>query len=121
MQNSLFFSALRFVLIDMIGTVFMMPVWWYTTGLKRMGGFYIRSLSDEAEKLALGIWIRHMFVPMYGDYTIAGRAISFFMRVVVLIIRAIIFVLWMSILSVMFLLWLLLPAVAVAGLMFQLS
>jgi len=74
---------------DLLGSVAWFPVWWYTQGLGLVIGKAIAALRYRARAYALNIWIRNLFVPMYGQRDLAGRAVSVFMRVVVLIGRSI--------------------------------
>ena len=65
------------------------PVWWYTRGLLfvvRGGGSWIRSYSKS---LALNVWMKNLFVPMYGMYDWQSRIISFFMRLAQIAARAV--------------------------------
>jgi hypothetical protein len=79
----------RLVFVDLIGSVFWFPVWWYTVGLKKMIEWCVDGLRYRAKQYAFGIWIRNFFVPMYGQYEWTGRLISVFMRFVVIVGRGI--------------------------------
>lgn len=63
------------------------PLWWYSAGfiktLRGVGKFY---RSQEAS-LSFTVWLRNIFVPMYGQYDTAGRLVSFFIRLVQVIFR----------------------------------
>jgi hypothetical protein len=121
MRNSVVLQALKFVLVDVIGDFLYMPIWWYTEGLKKVALFFSGSLVNEVNRLALPIWLKNMFTPMYGDYTIAGRLISFFMRFFILIYRLIIFVIWFAILTLILVVWLIVPPLSVVGIVFNLG
>lgn len=79
----------RLMFVDLIGSVFWFPVWWYTSGAKKMVEWCVEGLRYRAKQYAFGIWIRNFFVPMYGQYEWTGRAISVFMRFVVIVFRGI--------------------------------
>lgn len=77
---------------DLLGSVVWFPVWWYTKGLGLVLQKIGAALRYRARAYAFGIWVRNLFVPMYGQNDLAGRAVSVFMRVVVLVGRGIAFV-----------------------------
>jgi len=56
------------------------PWWWYSGGLGAVGGWCWQRFSETRSRVSLGLWFRHFFTPMYGDYSLAGRAISLVMR-----------------------------------------
>src|SRR3989338_7776214 len=79
--------------------IFFLPVWWYGEGLtlawrhtKNKWGIVLRSTG-------LIIFLRNMTQPLYGDYTKSGRAISFFLRIFLLI-----FILFWTLLRLVFVL-----------------
>ena len=69
--------------------------------------------------LAIGIWIKHVFTPMYGQHDWQGRLISFFMRVVQIILRAIALVAWAAVAVAVILFWLMVPFALAAILTLQ--
>lgn len=77
----------KFIVFDLFGSIVWFPVWWYTTGLRQLLAWAWHTLSGRARAYGFGIWIRHFFVPMYGQSDLTGRMISVFMRAVVLIGR----------------------------------
>ena len=81
--------GLRYFFIDLIGGVLRWPFWWYTQGLLFIlkGG---RSwIMNYVKTLGLRVWIKNLFVPMYGMRDWQSRIISFFMRFAQIIFRAI--------------------------------
>ena len=106
--------GIKYFFVDLVGGVVGFPVWWYTRGLKKATGFVFGSISNQWQGLALGAWLKNLFTPMYGETSIGGKLISFFMRIVVLIGKGIVFVVW-SIISLLLLgLYLIaLPAVVI--------
>lgn len=85
------------------------PVWWYTRGLfwfvTQMGN----SIGEAADSAALRLWVKNLFVPMYGQYDFWGRIVSFIIRLANIIGRA----LWVGIWAIMciscVLLWIVVP------------
>ncbi len=79
----------KLIFIDLVGSVVWFPIWWYTKGLQKVVGSFVRAIQYRSQSYALRIWIKNFFVPMYGQYDWTGRLISVFMRMVVLIGRLI--------------------------------
>ena len=71
--------------------VFYFPVWWYTKGFKNRILKCVFNVKKTAHNLALNIMFRYLFQPMFGQTSISGRIISFFMRVIILLWRLILF------------------------------
>jgi len=75
------------ILISIAWDFLYFPVWWYSFGflktLRGVGNFY---RAQEAS-LNLLVWLKNIFVPMYGQYDVAGRLISFFIRLIQIIYR----------------------------------
>jgi len=106
-------SAAKAVLVDIIGDVLYFPVWWYTAGFKHIFLNRLRSTAAMADHLALRLLLLNIFKPMFGQYDRAGRLISFFMRIVILIVRFIWFVVYWIIQVLLVALWLLFPAIII--------
>ncbi|MCD6097135.1 hypothetical protein J7J60_02290 [bacterium] len=79
-----------------LGNVFYFPFWWYTRGLKSQLVFFSQRLKKIAYALALKIMLKSLFKPMFGQFSISGRIISFFMRVVILVWRFTLFFLGLA-------------------------
>jgi hypothetical protein len=77
----------RLIFIDLVGSLFWFPVWWYTTGLVKVVNAAQSAMSYRIKSYGLKIWIKNFFVPMYGQFDLTGRLVSVFMRTVVLIGR----------------------------------
>ena len=98
------------------------PIWWYTKGLKIIANYCIQSATFHVNRrLALGIWIKSIFKPMYGDYTREGRIISLFMRLIVLVWKLIATLLWLVVLFVLFVAWMVLPLVIIYFIIYQIT
>jgi len=82
-----FFTYFGKILLQVIWDFLYFPLWWYTVGLAKtvrgIGHFY-----HEAEtELGFLVWLKNIFVPMYGQYDFAGRLISFIIRLVQVVFR----------------------------------
>jgi hypothetical protein len=97
------------VLIHEIKTVLYFPLWWYSKGfiLVIKGGW--NWLKDFEQTLGFMIWIRNLFVPMFGQRDIQGRLISFFLRLVQIIFKGIVLVLFSLVVLFFVIAWLILP------------
>ncbi|MFH0854827.1 MAG: hypothetical protein V1891_05075 [bacterium] len=112
-MDSLITEFLRYIFIDLIGDIFYFPVWWYAKGAKKVFLSCVKEIKEIEEYLALIVWIKNIFTPMYGQYDWQGRIISFFMRVVQIILRAIFLLIWAVFYVSLFLAFLGLPILVV--------
>lgn len=91
--------------------IFYFPVWWYSTGVLRIldtGRAMIREGNDQFVPF---LWMRYVFVPMFGQYDWQGRIMSFFMRVVNIIFRLLFLAIWSVFVCLILLVWLFAPLV----------
>lgn len=97
------------VLIDQIKTLLYFPIWWYSKGfiemLKRSEIF----IADMEQTLGFLIWVRNLFVPMFGQHDFAGRAISFVLRLFQIFVKGLVLVMVIVVVIVIDIVWLLLP------------
>lgn len=120
-KENLALRSVKFIFKDILFDVLSWPVWWYTTGvikaLKRMAA----TIYQGNQELALSVWVKNIFQPMFGQYDWQGRLISFFIRLFQIIFRSIAFMFWilMAFLGVVF--WLVLPIAIVYEILFNLG
>lgn len=86
------------------------PVWWYTTGVTSAAKFAGTEIREWGRRLSLIILLRNFFKPMYGDYSRSGRAISFFLRLFMFIVKGAVMIVWVTVVIGLFALWCVLPA-----------
>lgn len=121
MSDNVLVQTFKYLAVEILWDIVYFPVWWYTKGLKRVYDFCINSATFHIQRrVALGIWLKSMFKPMYGDTTKEGKIISFFMRIVVLFWKLGSTVLWLFILFLLFLGWIVLPLVILYYILYQL-
>lgn len=65
------------------------PVWWYSRGLIYIAQQLQSFVGQANATLGPGLWLKHIFVPMFGQRDLQGRLMSIFMRVVNIVIRSI--------------------------------
>jgi hypothetical protein len=87
-------SAGKAVFYDVGGGLVAAPIFWYTRGLADAGKWCVRFWKDGWNRFGLGVWVKNLFIPMYGQTDITGRLISFFMRLVEIVGRFIIMIVW---------------------------
>lgn len=102
-------SSKLFLISSIIFTFLYFPLWWYSLGffnfLKRIYFFWL----ERAYALGVWVWLKNIFVPMYGQSDTAGRLISFGIRVVQIIFRTIVLFLWLFLCLLLIFLWLAMP------------
>jgi hypothetical protein len=106
-------SLLKFSLGNFIRNTIYWPIWWYTKGLALVFNNVLKMILGAFEGLALGVWIANIFKPMYSQYDIASRIISFIMRLIQIIIRSIVMLILSSIFISLFFAYLALPPLTV--------
>lgn len=115
-----FFSYSGKLFFQILGEILYFPLWWYGPGLvrllSRLGHFWL----DQERLLGFSVWLRNIFVPMYGQRDIGGRLISFIMRLVQIILRGAVLIFWLVVTTVILVVWLLLPLALVLALNAQL-
>lgn len=78
--------------------VLLFPLWWYTKGIVYTTQKLWYSARKQAARVAVGLWVKNLFVPMYGQYDWQGRVISFFVRLFQIIGRSLAYVAWVGVL-----------------------
>lgn len=109
MNENIAVRSLTFIFRELLFDAFRFPIWWYTAGAAKVFRYTVHEIADWSARLSLRIMWRNMFKPMYGDYTRSGRAISFFMRLIVFGAKSIVFVIWSVLLLTVSVVWLALP------------
>ena len=106
---------LQRILREAIFDIFYFPIWWYTAGAKYAFLSIWQMIRFGNANLAPGLWFKNIFVPMYGQYDIQGRIISFVLRLVQIIVRSLALLFWFVFCLAMFCFWLLIPLVVIWG------
>ncbi|MFH1252833.1 MAG: hypothetical protein V1664_00670 [Candidatus Uhrbacteria bacterium] len=119
MANTISLGALRLV-GETIGRGVFFPVWWYTRGLFKVWQLVSGSLRNQFENLGLEVWLKNLFVPMYGINDLAGRAISFLIRLFMIVVRGLVLIFWAGLLFIFIIFYLLLLPVSLLGFIYHL-
>ena len=112
---------LQRLFLEVILDVFYFPLWWYSKGAWYAMRSCFGLLKQGNANLAPGLWLANLFVPMFGQFDIQGRIISFFMRLVQIVARTIALVVWLLFCLVLFVVWLVLPLAVLYGLVMSLK
>jgi hypothetical protein len=121
MTNHNFLTYPLKIILQIIGEILYFPIWWYSVGFIRAAKRAFRFWQAQEESLGFSIWVKNIFVPMYGQHDAASRIISFFMRLIQIIFRGLILLLWFGLVLLFLLLWLVFPILLFLGLAFQLA
>lgn len=105
-------GLIRLFLSETFGSIIRFPFWWYTEGLTEAARWCARGLRFRWESAGITVWVRNFFVPMYGQYDLAGRLVSVVMRFAVLIGRLIGLVVEAVGYGLLLIAWVLLPTVS---------
>ena len=104
------------LLIEAAVDVLYWPLWWYSAGLARAGRWSLERLKRGSDRLAPGLWLKNILVPMYGQFDWQGRIISFVMRLAQVLGRGLALVVWLFVCLLLFVGWLIFPLVVIFGL-----
>jgi len=103
--------VLQRIALDFFLDIVYFPVWWYTAGAKQIFLKCGRAIQQTNRQMAPGLWLKNLFVPMFGQTDWQGRLMSVFMRFVNVIGRSIGLFVWSIFILLLFFLWLLFPLV----------
>lgn len=120
MSNNNIFLYRGKIALELVKDFLFFPIWWYSFGVFQFAKKMYQFLCDQQKSLALSVWIKNILTPMYGQYDLAGRLISFFIRLFQIIARSIIMIFWILILICIIVFWLFLPVLTVSQIIFQL-
>lgn len=93
--------------------LFYFPIWWYGEGAKRTFFACLEMIQEGNRNMSPGLWLKNIFVPMFGQTDWQGRITSFFIRLINVIARGIGIGIWICIVGILFLLWIISPAFVV--------
>lgn len=106
-------AIFRIIFIDTLSEILYFPLWWYTRGFFKFLKWLGQNILNYESQLGFSIWVRNIFVPMFGQHDWQGRIVSFFMRLVNIIIRGAILLLVIFVHIAFMAIYLLLPVVII--------
>lgn len=119
MLSQNFLTYLPIALLEFSGKLLYFPIWWYSVGLFKRIKSLILFIKSKERELGFSVWLKNIFVPMYGQRDIVGRLISFVIRFFQVIARGLILIIWMVLSFFMLLIWLFFPPALLFALIFQ--
>lgn len=83
--------------------------WWYFEVPEQFLLFSLKLLGAYLDRMSVTVMLRTLFTPMFHDYTITGRFLSFFFRVFRILFGLFVNLLMSVVLIIFFLTWLIIP------------
>ena len=108
-MRSIVLQSLKFITLDLLGDIMLFPLWWYTKGLQRYANLMWENVHMVERHLGVFILTKNILRPMFGQYDWQGRIISFFMRLVNIIFRGGVLLIWSLLCAALFMLWIAFP------------
>ncbi|MBH41749.1 MAG: hypothetical protein CL685_03475 [Candidatus Magasanikbacteria bacterium] len=101
--------VLQRIFLDFLLHIVYFPVWWFTVGAKQTLFSCFHKIQQVNTSLAPGLWLKNMFVPMYGQTDFQGRLLSILMRFVNTVFRSIALLFSIFFILLFFVIWLVFP------------
>lgn len=109
------------MVVDLAGGLVSAPLFWYGRGAGDAARYCKRLIVAQAARGGVGVWLRNLFVPMFGQRDAIGIIISFFVRLFQIIIRGVALVLWSVLVGFLFLAYLAAPIAIVVGILYEIG
>ncbi len=113
MKLANFFTYAPKVLAQVVWSIIYFPLWWYGPGLLGCLRNLLNFLKNRERSVGFLVWLRNIFVPMYGQRSFSGRMVSFFMRLVQIIFRGAWMLMMLILALVGLIFWLAIPLVII--------
>jgi len=117
-SNNFFVFSLKIV-VELVGDIIFFPLWWYSKGLFDFLKGQLQFLENRQKGLALAVWIKNIFKPMFGQNDWQGKLISVIMRIFQIIIRSIAMMFWILVSFFLIIFWISLPVLIFYQIIFQ--
>lgn len=105
----MFFLIFPRLLFEFVLDILYAPLWWYTGGIAYAINTAQNAVSAANTNLAPFMWLKNLFVPMFGQHDFQGRMVSVIMRFLNFIVRGVALFLWTVCVLGLLLLWVLVP------------
>ena len=115
MTQNILVQAIKSIFLDFIWEILYFPLWWYGPGLKRVALYTVNSIKNTEASLGVSIMFKNIFKPMFGQYDSQGRIISFLMRLLLTIVRTVMFAVLIVFNLVAIVFWVALPVFVLWG------
>lgn len=120
MVTNNFFTFSVKIIIELVGDIIYFPLWWYSRGFVNFVNDQLIFLANREKGLALSVWVKNIFKPMFGQNDWQGILISIIMRIFQIIVRGIAMIFWVVFSLFMVLLWIFMPVLIFYQIVFQL-
>lgn len=97
------------IIIQFLWNILYFPIWWYSQGLWSVIKWVGHFLQRRLQSTGLLVWVKNLFTPMFGQRDIAGKLISFFVRLIQIGVRSIMMAFWCVYALAALCLWLIAP------------
>jgi len=97
------------ILATIVWDFLYFPLWWYSAGLLKTARGVLNFYKEQEASFGFFIWLKNLFIPMYGQNDIAGRLVSFFIRLVQIIYRGLAMLIFIILGLAFFIFYLILP------------
>lgn len=105
----MFFLIFPRLVLESILDIIYFPLWWYTSGIAYAVNGAQNSISVANNTLAPFMWLKNLFVPMFGQHDFQGRMVSVIMRFLNFVFRGIGLLIWTIVIFGLLLAWVLVP------------
>ncbi len=116
-----FFTYGSQIIIKILLEIVYFPIWWYSSGLVELIKRLWHFLEQRERSLGFSIWLKNILVPMYGQNDIAGRIISFVIRLIQVIYRGVVLLILAVIALFILLFWILVPIMLLLVTLYQIG
>ncbi len=120
MLKSNFLTLFFQIIIRFIVGVIFFPFWWYSLGFVSFARKVFSFLQEEQRVLGFTVWLKNIFVPMYGQHDFSGRLISFVIRLFQIVVRGLALIFWALLSLIALIIWLALPFLLLIAIIYQL-
>ncbi len=103
------------IILSWVAEIIYFPVWWYSFGLLKIISFVQKSLIQQEKKVGMLVWLRNIFVPMYGQRDLVSRLVSFIVRLFQVFVRGVVMLFFTALALIFIIIWVTLPVVVFFG------
>lgn len=108
-------------LLHFLKEIFYFPIWWYTRGLFLLLIKIKNFLANREKAMALFVWIKNIFRPMYGQNDWVGVLVSFGVRVVEIFLKSLLMIFWIIVALLVLIVYLIAPIFVVYQIIYQIT
>ena len=109
------------IFIDWLLEVLFFPLWWYSLGFWQICRFALAFLRRREQQIGFLVWLKNIFVPMYGQTDLVSRLVSFLVRSTQVVVRGVFLLIFVVIAIFFVMAWLGLPILAVYEILYNLN